>query len=169
LQQNEFEEFLKDGNHRKMIPDREKQAEPLCKFGPGGDFVAAWEPKTSEHLEALARLLGSAVEALAAAFGLKRISTDTAFSNREKSNDEIENSTAHDSTDAASTPAPANSGTFPGEPLLFPDLGRNGIRIKHKPKHRIRASRRTAKKGAAFRIPKQGSLFEGQFTRARIA
>ena len=163
-----------------MIPDREKQSEPLCKFGPGGDFVAAWEPKTSEHPEALARLFASAVDALAAAFGLKRAGADMHLNNnicpneptelyREKPKDAIEYSTARDSTDAASTPAPANSGKFPGEPLLFPDLGRNGLRIKHKPKHRIRASRRTPKKGAAFRIPKQGSLFEGQLTRARIA
>jgi hypothetical protein len=157
-----------------MKPERENQAEPLCKFGPGGDFVAAWEPKPSVYAEALARLLGSAVEALAAAFGLKRVTTlvcsnEPTVNNTEKSNDAIENSTAHDSADAASTPASANDSMFSREPLLFPDLGRNGIQIKHKPKHRIRASRRTAKKGAAFRIPKQGSLFEGQFTRARIA
>jgi len=187
LQQNEFEEFLKDGNHRKMIPDREKQVEPLCKFGPGGDFVAVWEPKPSEYPDALLRLLGSAIDALAAVFGLKSAGANMHLNSnicppkgvprtneptelyREKPKDAIENSTARDSTDAASTPAPANSGRFPGEPLLFPDLGRNGIRIKHKPKHRIRASRRTAKKGAAFRIPKQGSLFEGQLTRTRIA
>ncbi len=152
----------------------------MCKFGPGGDFVVAWVPKSSERLEALARLLSSAVEALAAAFGLKRTGIDVSSSsnlcpneptvhNMEKSNDAIENSTTHDSTDAASAPAPANDSPFSAEPLLFPDLVRNGIRIKHKPKHRIRASNRAAKKGAAFRIPKQGSLFEGQFARARIA
>ena len=170
-----------------MIPDREKQAEPLCKFGPGGDFVAAWEPKTSEHPETLARLLGSAVDALAAAFGLKRAGADMHLNSNicpstgvpgtneptvrhtEKLNDAIENSTARDSTYPAPAPASANGGAFSGEPLLFPDLSRNGIRIKHKPKHRIRTSRRAAKKGAAFRIPKQGSLFEGEFTRARIA
>jgi len=44
-----------------MISDREKQAEPLCKFGPGGDFVAAWEPESSHRPNVLARLLGSAV------------------------------------------------------------------------------------------------------------
>ena len=163
-----------------MIPDREKQAEPLCKFGPGGDFVAIWEPEPSEHTDVLARLLGSAVDALAAAFGLKRAGADMHLNSsicpneptarhREKPNDAIENSTARDSTDAASVPAPANGGPFSGEPLLFPDLGRNGLRIKNKPKHRVRAPRRAAKKGPAFRIPKQGSLFEGQLARARIA
>jgi hypothetical protein len=163
-----------------MIPDREKQAEPLCKFGPGGDFVVPWEPKTSEHPEALGKLLGSAVDAFAAVFGLKRADANMHLNSniypkepaelyREKPKDAIENSTAHDPTDAAPAPASANGGPFPRELLLFPDLGRDGIRIKHKPKHRIRASRRTPKKGAAFRIPKQGSLFEGQFTRARIA
>jgi len=172
---------------KKMIPDRKRQAEPLCKFGPGGDFVAAWQPKPSEYPDVLARLLGSAVDALAAAFGLKSAGANVPLSSNfyppkgvprtneptvhhmEKLNDAIENSTAHDSTDSASAPAHANDSPFSAEPLLFPDLVRNGLRIKHQPKHRIRAPRRTAKKGPAFRIPKQGSLFEGQLARARIA
>jgi len=157
-----------------MKPDKERQAEPLCKFGPGGDFVAVWEPKPSQCAEVVARLLSSTFEALAAAFGLKRSTlpicpNEQADLHMEKSNDAIENSTARDSTDAASAPAPANGGMFSGEPLLFPDFGRDGIRIKHKPKHRIRTSHRATKKGAAFRIPKQGSLFEGQLARTRIA
>jgi hypothetical protein len=164
-----------------MKPDKERQAEPLCKFGPGGDFVAVWQPKPSECAEVVARLLSSAVEALAAAFGLKRstppicppkevpgTNEQTDFQ-MEKPKDAIEISTARDSTDPASAPAPANDSQFSAEPLLFPDLVRNGIRIKHKPKHRIRTSHRASKKGAAFRIPKQGSLFESQFPRARIA
>jgi len=157
-----------------MKPEKERQTEPLCKFGPGGDFVAAWEPKPSECAEVVARLLSSAVEALAAALGLK-CSTPPICPNEqtdfhmEKPKDAIETSTDRDSTDAASAPAPANDSRFSAEPLLFPDLVRNGIRIKHKPKHRIRTSHRASKKGAAFRIPKQGSLFEGQFPRARIA
>jgi hypothetical protein len=169
---NKFEEFLKAG--KKMKPDKERHAEPLCKFGPGGDFIVAWEPKPSECAELVGRLLSSAIEALAVVFGLKR-STPPIYPNEqtdfhmEKSNDAIDNSTARDTTDAASTPAPANDSPLSREPLLFPDLVRNGIRIKHKPKHRIRTSRRTAKKGTAFRIPKQGSLFEDQFARARIA
>lgn len=161
-----------------MIPDREKQAGPLCKFGPGGDFVAVWEPEPSQRPDVLARLLGSAVQALAAAFGLKRADMPLSSSlcpneptvgHTEKLNDAIENSTTHDSTDAASAPTPANGSPFPGEPLLFPDLGRNGLRIRNQPKHRVRAPRRAAKKGPAFRIPKQGSLFEGQLARAKIA
>jgi hypothetical protein len=191
-----------------MIPVREKQVEPLCKFGPGGDFVDAWEPKLSERPIVLAKLLDTAVDAITAAFGFKSNSADASsplhrkvscggmklttphlhpeksgrvplssgfypneptLHNTEKLNDAIENSTTQDSTDAAPAPAPANGSPFPGEPLLFPDLGRNGLRIKHKPKHRVRASRRAAKKGPAFRIPKQGSLFEGQLARARIA
>jgi hypothetical protein len=163
-----------------MKPDMERQAEPLCKFGPGGDFVAVWEPKSPERPDVLPRLLGSAIEAVAAAFGLKNADVnmhlnsnicpnESILHNIEKPNDEIENSTTNDSTDPAPASTPPNSSPFSGELLLFPDLGRDGIRIKHKPKHRIRTSRRTPKKGAAFRIPKQGSLFEGQFTRARIA
>ena len=171
-----------------MKPVIEKQAGPLCKFGPGGDFVAVWEPQSSQHQGASAGLLGSAAKALAAAFGLKRTTpylypersrrvplNDDIYPNEqtdqhmEKSNDAIENGTALDSTDAASATASANDSPYSAELPLFPDLVRNGLRIRHQPKHRIRASRRAAKKGAAFRIPKQGSLFEAQFARARIA
>ena len=163
-----------------MKPDIERQAEPLCKFGPGGDFVTTWEPKPSKRPDVLPRLLGSAAEAVAAAFGLKNADvnmhlnnniypSESILHNSEKLNDEIENSTTNDSTDPAPASTPANSSPFSGELLLFPDFGRDGIRTKHKPKHRIRTSRRTPKKGIPFRIPKQGSLFEGQFTRARIA
>ncbi|MHC4324457.1 MAG: hypothetical protein ACYSUX_09310, partial [Planctomycetota bacterium] len=85
-----------------MIPYRERQAEPLCKFGPGGDFVAVWEPKPSLRPDALLRLLGSAVDALAAVFGLRRAGADMHLNgnicpieptvrHREKPNDEIEN------------------------------------------------------------------------------
>jgi hypothetical protein len=163
-----------------MKPVREKQAGPLCKFGPGGDFVAVWEPKSSQRLEAPSRLFSAATKALAAAFGLTCADEDVPLSNSyypdeplasntEKLNDAIENSTACDSTDAASAPASANDSPLSAELPLFPDLVRNGLRIRHQSKHRIRASRRAAKKGAAFRIPKQGSLFEAQLARARIA
>ncbi len=163
-----------------MLPDKEQQAGPLCKFGPGGDFVATWQPKPSKQPDVLARLLGSAVHALAAAFGLKNAGSNVPLSgslysdestvhNTENLNDAIENSTTRDSTNTASAPAPANDSPFSAEPLLFPDLIRNGLRVRHQPKHRVRAPRRAAKKGAAFRIPKQGSLFEGKLARTRIA
>jgi len=175
---NEFEEFLKAG--KKMKPVIEKKAGPLCKFGPGGDFIAVWEPQSSRHQGVSAGLLGSAAKALAAAFGLTCAGEDAPLSNShytdeplasnmEKLNDAIENSTACDSTDAASATASANDSPYSAELPLFPDLVRNGLRIRHQPKHRIRAYRRAAKKGAAFRIPKQGSLFEAQLARARIA
>jgi len=175
---NKFEKFLKAGKKMKTV--REEHAWPLCKFGPGGDFVAVWEPQSSQRPGASARLLGSVAEALAAAFGLMYAGDDVSLSNSyrpdepiacnmEKLNDAIENSTACDSTDAASASASANDSPFSAELLLFPDLVRNGLRIRHQPKHRIRASRRAAKKGADFRIPKQGSLFEAQLARARIA
>ena len=166
-----------------MIPAINKQDEPLCKFGPGGDFTYVWQPKISESSTSsnrLVKLLASIVEVIAVLIGLKRNSPYVLLRNDFSSNElnvchkehvknAFENSTSHGTDNTSPTPATEIGGLLPKDPLLFPDLGRNGIRIKHKPKHRIRASRRTAKKGAAFRIPKQGSLFEGRFTRARIA
>jgi hypothetical protein len=165
------------------MPERDRQAEPLCKFGPGGDFIAVWQPEASESYEpsnCLAKLLTSAVEVVAVVLGLKRASPYVFLRNafcsdeltvcrKEKAKNAVENSEAHDTTDPAPTTATEDGGLFSGEPMLFPNLSRNGSRIKHQPKHRIRTYRRASKKGSALRFSKQGSLFESQFKSARTA
>jgi len=55
------------------------------------------------------------------------------------------------------------------EPMLFPDDCRISIRTGHKPKHGVRAYRRTAKKGPARGLSRQGSLFKSDFKSARTA
>ncbi len=164
-------------------PERNSQAGPICKFGPGGDFIAIWQPEPSESSEVsncLVKLLTSVVEALAVVIGLKRIrsyvplrnafcSDELTVCHKEKVINVVENSKAYNTVDSAPTAAIENGSSFPGEPVLFPNLSRNGIRIKHKPKHNIRTYRRTTKKWSAFRLSKQGSLFESQFQSAQTA
>jgi hypothetical protein len=43
--QNAFYAFAKTKRQRKMRRQADGQAEPLCKFGPGGDFIAVWQPE----------------------------------------------------------------------------------------------------------------------------
>ena len=167
----------------EITPVRNKQAEPLCKFGPGGDFTSIWQPEISESSISsnwLVKLLASVVEVIAVLIDLKRYSPYVHLRNDFSSNEltvchkehvknAFENTTSIDTDNTSPTPATEIGGILPKDPLLFPDLGRNGIRIKHKPKHRIRTYHRTAKKRIAISPSKQSSLFESQFKSARTA
>ncbi len=166
-----------------MTPEYNGSIEPLCTFGPGGDFVAHWSPegtKTCEWSNPLVRCLAAGVEIVAVILGLQRSSAFIGLENSAGSNElyhchkesnihAVEDSEARDTTDPSPAPASADGGAISGEPMLFPDLRRNGVRIEPKPKHRLRAHHRAAKKGSALRFAQQGTLFDVDFTSARIA
>jgi hypothetical protein len=166
-----------------MTSDLNGQIEPLCTFGPGGDFVAHWPPEGTKYCEwstPFVRLLAVTVEIVAVIFGLRRSIAFIDPANLPGANelrgydeeriahaDEI--SQAHDTTDPSPASASADGSALSGEPMLFPNLRRDGVRIEHQPKHRLRAHHRAAKKGSALRFSKQGTLFNIDFTRAQIA
>ena len=173
-----------------MKPERDRIVEaspgwqgPLCKFGPGGEFVAAWQPGLPQSFtmsNPLARLLASAVEIAAVVFGLRRSSAfvqlgdasgpdEPTDSHTEKARNAIEHSRSFGATDTPAAPIIKDDRRFSRESLLFPDVRRNGRRIEDKPKHHIRAYRGAAKKGAAVRFVKQGTLFDAQPGSVQIA
>jgi len=167
----------------KMMPDKNRQVEPLCKFGPGGDFVTAWQPQRAGVFETssrLVRLLSSAVEVVAVILGFKRAGPYVSLRgdscrdelivlDREKVINAAQISRTGDTAYPPATTVADNGGTLSAEPMLFPDLGGDGVGVKHKPKHGIRTYRRVAKKRSALRFAEQGSLFEGQFQSAKTA
>jgi len=167
----------------KMTPEKNRQAEPLCKFGPGGDFVAAWQPEPSDVFETssrLVRLLSSAAEVVAVILGFKHAAGGVSLRgdfrcdelivlDREKVINAAQINRIGDTAYAPATTVADNGGAFSPEQMLFPDLGGDGVRVKHKPKHRIRTYRRVAKKGPALGFAEQGSLFEGQLQSAKTA
>lgn len=156
---------------------------PLCKFGPGGEFVAAWQPglpQDSALLNPLARLLSAVVEVAAVVFGLRRSSACVQPGNASDPDEPIDNHTEkvrnaveHSRSFGATNPPAArvaqDDRRFSRESLLFPDVRRNGRRIEYKPKHHIRAYRGAAKKGTSVRLFKQGTLFDAQPGGVRIA
>lgn len=123
--------------------ENRRQIEPLCKFGPGGDFAFGWSPSRSG--------LGKLLEVIAG-----KVNKEYA----DKANRRVDS--------AAGGTAESDSG-FQGEPMLFADDCRIGTRIKSKPKHGVRASRRTSKKRVSGNVHGQGSLFETDFEVARTA
>ena len=165
-----------------MVPQKTRHVEPLCKFGPGGDFEVTWQPEPPEVFEMnrLLRLLSAAFEVLVFILGLRRTAAHISWMNaaegsevidfdREKARNEGQNRESRDPAYAPATAVADNGSALSAEPMLFPDLGRIGVRIKPKPKHRIRTYRRAAKKRPALEFWEQGSLFEGQFRSARTA
>jgi len=166
-----------------MVPQRNRQVEPLCKFGPGGDFEVVWRPEPPEIVAVSnrpLRLLSAVLEVLVVMLGVNRTGARVSWTNhacgsevidfdREKARNAVENSKLGGTAYAPAATVADNGGAFSAEPMLFPDLGGDGVRVKHKPKHRIRAYRRVAKKGSALRFAEQGSLFESQFQSARTA
>jgi len=159
------------------------KAEPLCKFGPGGDFIATWQPTLSESSSSsnwLRRVLTFTLEPLALLLGLKpgspSVHTGHAVAvNEFTAHDEeripngVRNIRVDRPFDAAATGTAAADCLFPAQPLLFPDHRRTGLRIRHKPQHGVRTYRRTAKKRPALWLPEQGSLFEIDLPSARTA
>jgi hypothetical protein len=157
--------------------------EPLCKFGPGGDFVWFWpsEPSESAGLspnslgKLLARLgeimngLLSSHPGAAAMPGVIDGSTNRILRGEGNLEYAHENFKTDETTYAASSSITGGDSGFSGEPMLFADDWRVGRRVRHKPKHHIRAYRRTAKKRTTVSGCGQGSLFDADLRSAKSA
>jgi len=167
----------------KIISKKNRETAPLCKFGPGGDFISVWQPETPEPFEQsnpLEKLSASIIEVAAILLGFKLTnphnlliktcgSSEPVLLHKEEMKNAVKFNRIHRATDSSPTSVAQDDNRLPTEPMLFPDFSRNGIRIRHQPKHRIRTYRRAAKKRPVMRFAKQSSLFEDQFKSARIA
>ena len=124
-----------------------KQIEPVCRFGPGGDFISVW-PSEPQRFSLASKNIPFRKEILEYTAGTTR-------------------------ANGPAYPAPATvikgDSLFPDEPMLFTDDWRVGLRAGHKPKHHIRAYRRAVKKRPALVLAGQGSLFDANFKSAKTA
>jgi len=166
-----------------MDSDRDERIEPVCRFGPGGDFISVWPLESARAIQPspnrLAKLLTSLSEIITALLGSEfdtatvptdiRRRTNHLFAEKEKSEDAVGNNKADKPAHATPATIIKSHSRFSGEPVLFADDWRIGLRTGHKPKHRIRTYRRTAKKRPAFGLSGQVSLFETNFKSARTA
>ncbi len=146
---------------------------PICKFGPGGDFVREWPARKKvsksmknqlgEVLVTIAEILGATIspELLAAADGHCDISINKLFkgtSFTEKTSDADNGSKRNDQS--SSTGSVNSNINVQGEALLFSDDRRARRKVKRKPNYRIRTHRRSSKKRVSVQLEGQGTLFE---------
>ncbi len=161
-----------------------KQIEPICRFGPGGDFISVWPDELKEypqpstnHLAGLLNwlseittaLLGSGFEPTTAGPENIQAAADRILCQKGKLEYAVENNKADKPAHSTPTTTIKSDSLFSGQPILFADNRRISLRTGCKPKHSIRAYRRTAKKSPAPGLPGQGSLFEADFKSAKTA
>jgi hypothetical protein len=133
--------------------------QPLCKFGPGGDFVQELSPK-----EALPKMpiqensLGKVLEIIAEMIGVAvgpellldqpqqqdNVLKKQAFLTEKTKNETIQSGFSHHHSQA--TGRIEGNRCVPKQAMLFADDGRIGKFTGHKTPHRIRTYRRTSRK-----------------------
>jgi len=151
--------------------------EPICMFGPGGDYVRAWPGKAvgktdaapaaenplRKVLESLADIIGATVN-IASIPGIRIEGPQEVGACRIINEEREENYLATDKQPGTgNAETTGNTQAHPAvraAPLLFADDSRVGAGGRRKSNHRIRAHRKTAKKRTAKEIDGQGTLFE---------
>jgi len=154
----------------RMKDDRNERTEPVCKFGPGGDYVSFWPPGSYElprlSTNSLTKVLLSLSKIIENLVGsesgniLAGRAANRFVCGKGDFEDVVKSSTTDKPGHPASNAVIKDDRAGPGEPMLFADDWRAGGRAGHKPKHHIRAHRRTAKKRVSVSLSGQGSLFE---------
>jgi len=161
-----------------------EQNEPVCRFGPGGDFVSFWPKQHSPSRKAVPNSLALLLERLAkiinakltpdfdaSAASPKVTHQSQTLTLPEKGNleYEVKHPQSEKPINTATTTVINSNFDLQGQSMLFPDDRRVSISTGHKPKHRIRTYRRTAKKKAPLQPSGQGSLFETDLRCAKTA
>ncbi len=153
---------------------------PVCRFGPGGDFVQDYWPDKTES-QAPRQPIGSLLKAIAKM--LDAVITEELLQNStiEKINlaingaqltADLENEIDIDKSiefDAPSVAGLEADRQLQKEPLLFDNASGTGAIAGHKPTDGIRARRGSKRKRSAFSAPWQGSLFESYPQSAKVA
>lgn len=151
---------------------------PLCRFGPGGDFVSYWpkgsgenypesyENKLTKIIERLSRIISGMIQ--------NRPDMQVTFCGTEatilhKKQDErtiIAKNTFKKQSHSATNTASLSDKKISGQQLLFADDWGASKRAGHKPKYNVRTHRRATKKKVSFKWHRQGSLFGAELKSA---
>jgi hypothetical protein len=141
--------------------------DPVCRFGPGGDFVRTWPCNPQDYLHHSQSPLTRLLSSIAKMVGVQAEAIRNNYTIGEDENESVQTNNCR--TNAPADANPQDNSEFCGQILLFADDSRACRRAEHKPKHRVRTHRRAAKKRPALRITAQGSLFEADAKSAKTA
>ena len=152
---------------------------PICRFGPGGDFVTDWpykvESKASRQpigsaLKAIAKMLDTVItEELLQSSTIEKINLAI---NGELLTADLEDEIDINKSNESDAPPVSSSETnrqLQKEPMLFDNASGAGGIIGHKQNHSIRTCRRPKRKKIAFGQSWQGSLFEPHDQSTKVA
>jgi hypothetical protein len=149
---------------------------PMCRFGPGGDYVNSWPAKKfqlpgqghnplGKVLAMIADVMGTTVsgELMIQAGTTGRHKADFEAPSDNYVMPEKISSAAKRTQNTSYTPSIAgirDSSPIAAEPVLFADDCRSSRGAGRKPHYRIRAYRRSGRKRTAHKIEPQATLFE---------
>lgn len=151
---------------------------PVCRFGPGGDFVTDWPGKVSNVsrrpigsvLKAIAKMLDVVItEELLKSSTIEKINLAINGSNLTIDSENEIDINKSDESNASPVSGPKAHRQLQKEPMLFDNAAGIGGPVGHKPNHSVRTHRRAKRKKAAFSQPWQGSLFESYSQSSKVA
>lgn len=154
--------------------------EPICKFGPGGDFSFGWPggsyksaaivmPLTVKFVGLLNEIIGP-VANRANNIRIRRCDEGVSSLYQKDGQEDADRNHGRDmQTYVAASGTVKINPQFQGQPVLFPDDSGAGVRNGNKSKHSFRAHRRIARQRPAIGISWEGSLFETDITSVRTA
>ncbi len=162
-------------NAREIISS--ESFEPVCKFGPGGDYVTYWPKKktcSSESPGSVGKVLSSIAELLGISILPEMLKNSPPDSNLQAGDYDIKmeerKSAAQSSfTDAKTAAGSSHSLGLSKEPMLFDNPSGVSAKTSSKQNYHIRTRRRVTRKRPAFIAPWQGTLFETNPTGTRVA
>jgi hypothetical protein len=157
---------------RNRIYNDLDKGDPICKFGPGGDFVSEWPVRGNKSPIAMENPLSKVLATIAEMIGtkippelltVKDVKPDTSIKKLIKSNLEKEKQPGEKSSrtnNASSTAGTKANSKLRGQPMLFSDVRRACRTVRRKSHYRIRTYRSSSRKRTSQQFKGQGTLFE---------
>ena len=157
-------------------PFSNEKNRPLCRFGPGGDFVSDWPAEALCQEQIGIGSLGKTLSRITEIIGAvivpeligQRKEANILLGNNFKESIESVHYTSGDNHAETTANAGANQ-TVSREPTLFGDDTGVSSPVRRKPNNRIRARRSVKKKSSASSCPWQGTLFETYNQSSQVA
>ncbi len=156
-----------------MKQNRFKDEKPLCRFGPGGQYLYTWPPSNYQYkLPVQDRLTRVLITISDMINDFVKYPPDTV--NQSKTDENTSRSLKYAKSDLSETDTTSASNTksdqyVSDQQMLFADDCRTVNADINKPKHNVRTHRKSANKRTALHITGQGTFFDDNFKSAKSA